>query len=256
MKAIAFVGFMHASERERREQAASDFCTARGWELNCKCYTAKDPSHEDPTNQLHFQRPSAQQLLEWMRGYPVVLFSGIENFASASDAHQVLQSFREQGVTVHLLQEQVCILPQSAEGDPFLAGLACAVQAEKARLSRIARSARARSKAAGTKLNGATPLGYRWVGRGKQARLVADEEERAMMAVIAKWHKDGYSYRHTWRILVYHQVPTRDSREWSLSRIRRGHRWYLEHEASPKEPTEASAGAVPQACGEASTLGQ
>jgi hypothetical protein len=249
MKVIAFVGYEHDPECERRQQAASDLCTARGWELvGCKCYAATDPSHEDPADYLLLDWPSAQQLLKWMRGYPVVLFSGIENFASASDAHQVLQSFREQGVTVHLLQEQVCILPQSAEGDPFLAGLACAVQAEKARLSRIARSARARSKAAGTKLNGATPLGYRWVGRGKQARLVADEEERAMMAVIAKWHDEhGLSYAQIARVLLYHRVPTRDGREWSLSRIRRGYRWYLEHEASLKEPTETSAEAVPLA---------
>jgi hypothetical protein len=61
------------------------------------------------------------------------------------------------------------------------------------------------------------------IGEDAEERLVADSEELVVMRQIAEWRIAGWTWRSIYFELLKRRVKTRDSREWSVTRIGRAY---------------------------------
>ena len=66
-------------------------------------------------------------------------------------------------------------------------------------------------------------LGFKWVGRKGNKRVVRDDHDRSVMNNIVKWRKIGISWNEIADHIDKHGVLTSRGGDWNRSRVRRAY---------------------------------
>jgi hypothetical protein len=141
-------------------------------------------SHQDRRTLL-MARPQGREM--WRRlaaGDVLFIASPAAAFRDERDALQAVRFLMGCGVTLCLWGQTFA--PGAGTSAWLLAILEWVGAWRHEQAGESCRLARAKSKAAGLKLNKEAGYGYRWVGRGRRARRVAVPLEQAVMAWLAR----------------------------------------------------------------------
>ena len=76
-------------------------------------------------------------------------------------------------------------------------------------------------KAKGQPLNRHDLLGFKWVGRKGNKRVVRDDHDRSVMNNIVKWRRCGISWNEIVEHIDKYGVLTSRGGDWNRSRVRR-----------------------------------
>lgn len=140
-------------------------------------------------------------------------------FRRFRDSLEVLDVWKERGVTLHLLD---CNVDTSTPiGELFLRILGCFADYERRLAAERTRDALKQRKAQGKPVNQYVGYGFRMVGRAGRRQREADPEERAVMRQIVAWRMQGHSFESIASHLFLSGIRTRKGTEWSRSRCQR-----------------------------------
>ena len=96
-------------------------------------------------------------------------------------------------------------------------------QFEKEIIATRTREATAVLKAKGQPMNRHNLLGFLWVGKKGNKRVVRDDHDRKVMGMIVKWRKIGISWSEIADHIEKKGVLTSRGGDWNRSRVRRAY---------------------------------
>lgn len=137
-------------------------------------------------------------------------------FRSAADALAVTAGWNKRNVTLHMVDFGGSSLDlSSATGRMFLTVAAGFAELERGLCAERTRAALAVKRGRGEYTGGAPPFGYRAV-RGK---LVEDQEEQEVLALICELRGEGLSFNAIAGALNAREAPNRGAATWRKERV-------------------------------------
>ena len=130
---------------------------------------------------------------ELKRGDHVIIPRLDRGFRSLEDQMRTLNDWRQRGVTVHFVNEQID--PGTSMGQLIMAILGAVNEWQSAYLSDRAKEVGDRMEALGRTRTGKAPLGFRLVGpKGKRRMLVDERARRVMKEIVRVRDKHGWTW--------------------------------------------------------------
>jgi DNA invertase Pin-like site-specific DNA recombinase len=172
------------------------------------------------------------------KGDQVVLAKADRMFRSLKDCVNICEEFKRMEITLHIVNFHGMQVDLGTPiGRALLQMMACFAELEKSMISERTSDTVKMLKRRGLAV-GRPPLGFkhaRMTRNGERVHVVVpDLDERAVMAMIASWRKQKWSYQQIYEKLTYElKIRTRDGKEWDPNRIRRA--WKAETMLQLKE---------------------
>lgn len=166
-------------------------------------------------------RPAGGQLLADMKSGDVVVASKLDRmFRSASDAIDMFEEFKARGV--ELILYDISHEPvSSGVGKLIMTILAAVGDMERVRIRERTAAGRQAKKAAGGAV-GTVPFGFRKIGEGRSATLVANETEQRALQLMQEFASvHGNTYRRISSELAKEGYLARSGVPYSPSVIRK-----------------------------------
>ena len=167
------------------------------------------------------ERPAGKDMLGDIRAGDVIVACKLDRlFRSASDALATAESLKKKGVDLILIDMGIEPVTGNGAAKMFFGVLALMAEFERDRINeRTKDGIRAKREKKGF-LGGNPPLGFRVEGQGRESKLVPDEREREIIAMVremAPSHGYGAIRRH----LIEKGVPTRSGEPWQSVQVQR-----------------------------------
>ena len=139
------------------------------------------------------ERPQGSNLIAVLDRGDVLISSKLDRvFRSALDALKTCQTFKDRGLSLHLLD-----LGGDVTGDglakAFMTCAAAFSELDSARIRERIQDVKADQRARGRYLGGAVPFGYKAVG--KSGNLAKDPEQQKAITAMRRMRRAGKSYR-------------------------------------------------------------
>ncbi len=197
---------------------------------------------EDPatTSKIRFdKRDGGAEFVRLAKSEDTLWISKLDRaFRSLADCAVMLDAWERKGIGLRICDIGGQFDITTPHGKGFLQIMAVIAEMERKLNSVRTREALAVLKRAG-KANGRyAGYGFKWRrvwdkdrnnGNGGWTKhKVANPEERAMMAEIAKWRMEGLDYESIYFHMLKHKLKTTDGKEWSLDRIKRAYQAELQ----------------------------
>jgi site-specific DNA recombinase len=160
------------------------------------------------------------------KGDHVVHAKADRMFRSLNDCVNICEEFRRMEITLHIVNFHGMQVDLGTPiGRALLQMMACFAELEKSMIAERTSDTVKMLKRKGLAV-GRPPLGFkheRVTRNGEKVHIVVpDPEERAVMAMIANWRTQKWSYQQIYEKLTYElKIRTRDDKEWDQNRIRR-----------------------------------
>jgi DNA invertase Pin-like site-specific DNA recombinase len=168
-------------------------------------------------------RPAGAELLKTMQKGDIVIASKLDRmFRSASDALNMFDAFKEQGVDLVLYDMSAESVLESATAKLTVTILAAVAEMERVRIRERTAEGRKAKKARGGAV-GTVPFGFRKVGEGRSAVLEVNEDEcraREMMKELY-YSRKGYGYHAIAGELAAQGLVSRAGKPFTRMAIRR-----------------------------------
>ena len=130
-------------------------------------------------------RPNGKRLLEDAKKGDCIIASKLDRmFRSASDALNMSEIFKEKGIDLVLFDLGSEPINASGIAQFFFTVIAAVAQLERTMIRERMLSGKKAKKANGGHIGGKTPYGFRVIGKGREARLEAVEEEQKVVAAV------------------------------------------------------------------------
>ena len=166
-------------------------------------------------------RAQGKELLEGAQRGDCIVASKMDRlFRSAIDALQTAEELKKRGVDLVLLDIGVDAVTGNGVGKLFFSILAVMAEFERDRIRERTEEGRRGKRARRGFMGGGVPVGFKVVGKGRDAQLEEDEREQKAIAWAAQAYKDGHKPSRIARYLTkYH--PTRSGRKWQMVQVQR-----------------------------------
>ena len=167
-------------------------------------------------------RPQGKEMLEALQKGDVVVSSKMDRlFRSAIDALQTAEQFKQQGVDLILIDLGVDPVTANGTAKLFFSVLAVMAEFERDRIRERTEEGRRGKRARRGYMGGrGAPIGFKVIGKGRDAQLEEDEREQKAIAKIQELlesrHQPGRIARY---LTMYH--PTRSGRPWQCVQVQR-----------------------------------
>ena len=175
---------------------------------------------------VHNREAGSRLMRELRNGDHVILAKADRIFRSLKDCVNICEEFRRMEITLHIVNFHGMQVDLGTPiGRALLQMMACFAELEKSMISERTSDTVKMLKRRGLAV-GRPPLGFkhaRMTRNGERVHaVVPDPDERAVMAMIANWRKQKWSYQQIYEKLTYElKIRTRDNKEWDPNRIRR-----------------------------------
>ena len=165
-------------------------------------------------------RPQGKEMLEAAQAGDVICASKMDRlFRSAIDALQTAEELKQRGVDLVLIDISTDPVTGNGTGKLFFSILAVMAEFERDRIRERTEEGRRGKRARRGFMGGGVPLGFRVVGKGRDAQLEEDAREQAALAWI-KQAKDRHSPNRIAKYLSAH-YPTRSGKDWQVIQVQR-----------------------------------
>ncbi len=166
-------------------------------------------------------RPQGKEMMEAAQDGDVICASKMDRlFRSAIDALQTAEELKKRGVELVLLDIGIDAVTGHGVGKLFFLILAGMAEFERDRIRERTEEGRRGKRARRGFMGGGVPLGFKVVGKGREAQLEEDEREQEMLAKVRELAKDGRKTGKIARYLTKHH-PTRSGRKWQCVQVQR-----------------------------------
>jgi DNA invertase Pin-like site-specific DNA recombinase len=167
------------------------------------------------------KREAGAQLLFDMKPGDTVIASKLDRmFRSASDALNMIDVFKERGVHLVLFDMGAESVLESGVSKFLFIILAAVADMERIRIKERTAEGRKAKKARGGPI-GEVPFGFKKLGEGRSATLVANEDERRAAQVMRELFQTGRGYSDISRDLAAQNMLSRSGKPFDRSVIRR-----------------------------------
>ena len=169
------------------------------------------------------KRKAAHELnLRVQRGDLILIHKIDRGFRSLSDMLVTLKGFEQRGVSIYFIAEGLGT-DDGPMGSLMLHVLAAFAQFEREMIATRTKEAMAVLKAKGQPLNRHDLVGFTWVGKKGNKRVIRDDHDRSVMSNILKWRKIGISWNDIVDHIAKHNILTSRGGTWNRSRVRRAY---------------------------------
>jgi len=193
---MAVYGYIRVSTTTQAEEGESlgvqqrqidGYALQLGLEVD-KVFIEKGVSGSKPLSE----RPQGRELLSVLSKGDVVIAAKLDRmFRSAIDALQVLESLKQQGVSLHLIDLGGDVTGNGIAKTVFTI-LSAVAEAERDRIRERIKDVKADQKKRGRHLGGSVPFGYTL---GEDNKLVENRVQQAAIKLAIKRRAEGYSLR-------------------------------------------------------------
>lgn len=167
-------------------------------------------------------RPEGKEMLAAAQKGDVIVAAKMDRlFRSAIDALQTAEELKKRGVDLVLLDIGSDAVTGNGVGKMFFGIIACVAEFERDRIRERTEEGRRAKRARQGYMGGrAAPIGFKVVGKGREAQLEEDEGEQEMLARVRQMHKDGHKPGRIGQYLTKY-FPTRSGRPWQVVQVQR-----------------------------------
>jgi putative DNA-invertase from lambdoid prophage Rac len=167
-------------------------------------------------------RPQGKEMLEAAEKNDVIVASKMDRlFRSAIDALATAEDLKKRGVELVLLDIGSDPVTGNGVGKMFFGIMACVAEFERARINERTEEGRRAKRARRGYMGGrGAPIGFKVVGKGREAQLEEDEREQAAIAWLKQAAKDGHKPGRIGRYLTKY-FPTRSGVPWQCVQVQR-----------------------------------
>jgi len=168
------------------------------------------------------ERPAGKQLLETAAKGDVVVASKLDRmFRSAVDALQTAEAFKAKGVDLILFDMGTEPVTSNGISKCFFTMLSAFAELERERIAERMEAGRRGKRERNGHLGGEAPYGYRVSGKGRNAMLVADETEQAIVTRVKWMTGRGHTPAEIQRELKRLGMRTRGGVEFQIVQVQR-----------------------------------
>ena len=172
-------------------------------------------------NTAFLEREAGRLLSDRANRGDVILIHKIDRgFRRMADMLTTLETLDQRGIGVYFITEGLNTT-DGAMGRLILHVLTAFAEFERTMVATRTRESMAILKARGQPLNRHDLLGFKWVGRKGNKRVVRDDHDRSVMNNIVKWRKIGISWNEIVDHIAKYDVLTSRGGAWNRSRVRR-----------------------------------
>lgn len=142
-------------------------------------------------------------------------------FRSASDALNVVEQLKARGVEVVLVDIGTDAVTSNGVAKMFFTIMAALAEFERERIAERTADGRKSKRKRGGFTGGKIPYGYRVAGAGRDAALLRNEDEQAVIDMARKARAAGAGLREIARALTGHGIYSRDGKPFDPTQIKR-----------------------------------
>jgi len=166
-------------------------------------------------------RPQGKEMLAALQKGDCIVASKMDRlFRSAIDALQTAEELKQRGVDLVLIDISTDPVTGNGVGKMFFSIMACFAEFERDRIRERTEEGRRGKRARRGFMGGGVPIGFKVVGKGRDAQLEEVMHEQAMMVWVKDAVKHGHKPGRMARYLTkYH--PTRSGRPWQVIQVQR-----------------------------------
>lgn len=176
-----------------------------------------------------FDRPYGRELLKVLRRGDHLVTTNVDRMlGSLIYGAATLETLKQLGVQLHFLN--LGIDASTAGGELVLHIMIAVAQHERRLISERTKAAAAIRRENGEPW-GTPPLGWRQVGRKKDAKFAPDHAQRAAAAEIGRKRREGKSYA-----CIAQELTSANGRSWSTSTVHRYHQALLNRFPLARKP--------------------
>ncbi|MDE2099028.1 MAG: recombinase family protein [Patescibacteria group bacterium] len=201
------------SSLENQEKIIRGYAMAKGFnQFDTAIYTDPGVSASIPLSK----RPAGAQLLADAKADDVIIAAKLDRmFRSASNALNMIESFQEKKIKLVLFDFGSEPISDSALGQFFFTTMAAVAQLERTLIRERLMSGKRAKKEKNGHIGGKAPYGYQIKGHGREAMLVANEQEQEIIATVKRWmgEQPGVSIAELTRQLGYQELVSRNGKE-------------------------------------------
>lgn len=168
------------------------------------------------------ERPEGSKMLVDLRPGDFIVAAKLDRlFRSSLDALGTVDSLSKQGIKVVLADISSEPVSDNGVGKLFFSILAAVATFERERIAERVTQGRQGKKARGGHIGGEAPYGFRVVGEGAQAMLVADEDEQETIQTMRDLWSQSANYHAVARSLAQMGLKGRDGVQFCAVKVRR-----------------------------------
>lgn len=168
------------------------------------------------------ERPSGARLIAALQPGCLVIAPKLDRiFRCALDAIGTVERWKKQRVDLILSDCGSAPVSENGNSQLFFNLLASFAQWERGRIRERMLEGKAGKKARGGAIGGNAPYGFKKVGEGRAAMLVADPEERAVVSYIHELRAEGLTFQKMVLRLTAEGITLRSGKPWTLSQLHR-----------------------------------
>jgi DNA invertase Pin-like site-specific DNA recombinase len=184
---------------------------------DCVNFIDRDTSGSIP---LAFRLQGKEMLASLQKGDCIVASKMDRLFRSAIDALQTAEELKQRGVDLVLIDISSEPVTGNGVGKMFFSIMACFAEFERDRIRERTEEGRRGKRARRGFMGGGVPLGFRVVGKGRDAQLEEDAREQEAKAWAKKAAKSGHGPNRIAKYLSTH-YPTRSGKAWQVIQVQR-----------------------------------
>jgi DNA invertase Pin-like site-specific DNA recombinase len=184
---------------------------------DCANFIDKGVSGSTP---LAFRPEGKEMLAAAQKGDCIVAAKMDRLFRSAIDALQTAEELKSRGIELILLDVGVDPVTGNGVGKLFFSILAVMAEFERDRIRERTEEGRRAKRARRGFMGGVVPIGFKVIGKGREAQLEEDDSEQQMLARVKQMLKDGHKPSRIGRYLTKY-FPTRSGRPWQVVQVQR-----------------------------------
>lgn len=167
-------------------------------------------------------RPGGAALLAVLERGDTIIAAKLDRlFRSARDALTVVDELRARGVDVVLVDIGTDAVTSNGVAKMFFTIMAALAEFERERIAERTNDGRKGKRRRGGFVGGRVPYGYRVEGAGRDAALLPEPSEQAIVAMVRKARDAGSSLRDISRALAGHNIYNRDGKPFDPTQIKR-----------------------------------